>query len=83
MDFQARRKSSAGKPIFGTFYVYFPSRMRGACVSVESVLRALRATPGDGAWKLLIRYVHCVVRACEQRGKCERVVRKMQGGVDI
>ena len=51
----ARRKSSAGKPIFCKFCVYFPSRMQGTCVSVASVLRGMRATPGDGAWKLRIR----------------------------
>ena len=44
MDFPARRKSSAGKPIFCKFY--FPSRMQGTCVSVASVLRSMRATPG-------------------------------------
>ena len=82
MDFPARRKSSAGKLIFCKFCVYFPSRMRGTCVSVSSVLRGMRATPGDGVWKLRVRYrqhtctakyghVNSVVNVRELRARCE------------
>ena len=82
MDFPARRKASAGKPIFFKFYVYFPTRMRDTCVSVASVLPGMWATPRDGAWKLRIRYrqhtitarygrVENVVNAFELRTKCE------------
>ena len=35
--FSSTQKNSAGKPIFYKFCVYFPSRMRGTCVSVASV----------------------------------------------
>ena len=50
MDFPSRRKNSAGKPILCKFCVYLPSRMRGTCVSVSSVLPSMHATPGDDAW---------------------------------
>ena len=51
IDFPACRKSSMGKPTFCKFCVYFPSRIRGTCMSVASVLRGMCATLGDGAWK--------------------------------
>ena len=63
-------------------YVYFPSRMRGTRVSVASVLRGMRGTPGDGVWKLRVRYgqhtctarygrVNSVVNVRELRARCE------------
>ena len=82
MYFPTRRKSSAGNPVFCKFCVYFPSRMRGTCVSVASVLLGMRATPGYGAWKLYIRSgqhtctarygrMNSVVNARELRARCE------------
>ena len=83
MDFPARRKSSAGKLIFCKFCVYFPSGILSTCVSVASVLRGMRATPGDGVWKLPVRYgqhtctarygrVNSVLNVIELRARCER-----------
>ena len=82
MDFPAHRKRSAGKSIFCKFCLYFPSRMRGTCVFVVNVIRGMRATPGDGPWKLRIRYgqhtctarygrVNSVVNARELRARCD------------
>ena len=82
IDFPARRKVSAGKPIISKFCVYFPSRMRGTCVSVASVLRGVRVTTENGAWKLRIRYgqhtctarygrANKVVKARQLRARCE------------
>ena len=82
MDFPARRKSSAGKPIFWKFCVYFRGRMQGTCGSVVSVLLGMRATLRDGAWKLCIRYrqhtctaryrhVNSVVNARELHARCK------------
>ena len=82
MDFPTHRKSSVGKPIFWKFCAYFPSRIRGTCVSVVGVLRGMRATPGDGEWKLCVRFeqhtctarygrVISVVNARELRARCE------------
>ena len=82
MDFPAHRKSSVSKLIFCKFCVYFSSRMRGIWVYVASVLRDMRATPGDGAWMLRVIYgqhtciarygrVNSVVNLRELRARCE------------
>ena len=75
-------KEFCGQTEFCKFCFYFPSRVRGTCVSVAGVLRGMHATPGDSTWKLPIRYrqhtcttrygrVNSVVKAKALRARCE------------